>query len=227
MKLAIALSGFASLLFVAAFGSPSADAAEAVSAAPACPYRPTHEAPLAMSPDDYPLLSVAEGEQGNVVLDFEIRPDGSISDVNVAKSSGFVRLDGAAVDAASQRWHFEPILVDGKAISCRYKVAVAWRLGFENLLRHGFAVVHPDSSDYPPGSLARQEQGQMLAMAMIGPTGKILDVRVIQSTGLADLDEATKKLIASGKWPVTPATVSGKPVTSSVGLVIIWSPDGR
>lgn len=163
------------------------------------------------------------------MLDFVIKPDGSISDVDVAKSSGFARLDGAAVDAASQRWHFEPVLMNGHAISCRYKVAVVWSLGFspETAARYGFAVVHPVASDYPPGSLARHEQGQTLIWALVSPQGKVLKVHATRSTGSADLDQAAADLVTSGKWPVRPATVSGKSVVTSVGFLVVWSADGQ
>jgi TonB family protein len=194
-----------------------------------CPYRPTHAASLAMSSDDYPLLSVAQNEQGVVVLDFLIQPDGSIADVRVAKSSGFARLDGAAVDAASQRWHFDPVLVNEKPVSCRSKVSVAWMLQRtpEQLAQVGFAVEHLGASDYPPGSLARHEQGTTLIMAVVDPTGKVLTTTASQSSGFADLDSAAIGYVRNGKWPIVPARVSGKPVSGSIGIVVVWSPTGR
>jgi periplasmic protein TonB len=192
----------------------------------ACPVRPAHAVSLAMSSDDYPILSVAQNEQGQVTLDFLIRPDGSVTDVRVAKSSGFARLDGAAVDIAGQRWHFDPVTVNGKPISCRYEVAVAWTLNWtpEQLDRSGLAVVRLGASDYPADGLARHEAGQTLVMAVVNPDGKIVQATIGQSSGFSDLDVQALAFVKSGKWPVGPARVYGKAVTAMIGFLIIWSP---
>ena len=48
----------------------------------------------------YPRASRALGEEGAVALEIRISPDGRISDVRVVRSSGFRRLDEAAIAAA-------------------------------------------------------------------------------------------------------------------------------
>jgi TonB family protein len=191
-----------------------------------CPYRPTHSVPLAMTSDDYPLLSIAQNEQGTVVLDFLIKPDGSIADVKVARSSGFARLDGAAVDAAKQRWHFDPVLVNGKPVSCRNRVGVAWKMDWspEQLEQSGFPVVRLGASDYPPGSLAKHESGMTLVMALVSANGKITHAIASQSSGSAELDAKAIDYVESGRWQVAPAQVSGKAVTAMIGFIVIWSP---
>lgn len=55
----------------------------------------------------YPSMSRRLGEQGKVMLEVHVQPDGSASKVSLAKSSGFPRLDEAAVDAV-KRWRFVP-----------------------------------------------------------------------------------------------------------------------
>lgn len=215
------------ILMLAAGGPASAD--NAASGAPSCPYRPTHAVPLSVSADDYPLLSLANSEEGRVVVQFVIRPDGSISDVGVARSSGFARLDGATVDIARQRWHFDPVLVDGNPISCRYQVEVAWSLETspEELEEHGFAVVRLGAADYPPEALARREAGLTLVIAIVDKQGKITKAYKGRSSGFSDLDASAVQLVESGKWPVVPAQIDGKPVGEMVRFAVVWTLSGH
>ena len=214
----------------ASLGALPAHAADPVSVPELrCPYRPTHAAPLAMSAEDYPLLSIAQNEQGIVVLDFLIKGDGSIADIKVVRSSDSPRLDGAAVDAAGRRWRFDPVLVNGKAISCRNSVGVVWKLEMtpDELAQSGFTVIRRGASDYPRGSLIRREEGQSVVMAMVNPAGKIMQVMLSQTSGSSELDSAALEEVKSGKWPVTPPLVLRKPVTAMVGFVIVWSLSGH
>lgn len=55
----------------------------------------------------YPLRSTQLGEEGTVVLRATITATGAVKDVEVQKSSGFPRLDQAAL-AAVRRWRFTP-----------------------------------------------------------------------------------------------------------------------
>jgi len=61
----------------------------------------------------YPLVSRRLGEQGSVMLRFLVNPDGSVQRGAIAKTSGFDRLDQAALDSISQ-CRFVPATVDGK-----------------------------------------------------------------------------------------------------------------
>ena len=49
---------------------------------------------------DYPKGARQRGEQGDVVLEIRVNAEGSVDEVKVATSSGFVELDEAAVRAA-------------------------------------------------------------------------------------------------------------------------------
>jgi TonB family protein len=222
-RFASAVLGVLGLLLCRAAIAATADTAAATQA---CPYHPTHSMPLAMTWQDYPLLSVALNEQGSVILDFLVRPDGSITDVKVSRSSGFARLDGAAVDAATQRWRFDPVLQDEKPIACRAKVAVVWKLqqSPDELAREGFALVHLDASDFPSGSPALKEKGAAAVMVLVDQNGIVRSARCTQSSGSIDLDSIVLDAARKGKWRYVPAQVGGKPVTSLMGLVVVWPP---
>ena len=51
---------------------------------------------------EYPYRSRVEGEEGRVVLKISLSSEGRASEVSVLESSGFERLDRAAVSAARQ-----------------------------------------------------------------------------------------------------------------------------
>lgn len=53
----------------------------------------------------YPALSRRLGEQGSVLLSVYVTEDGRAQSVNLKQSSGFDRLDNAAIDSV-QRWRF-------------------------------------------------------------------------------------------------------------------------
>lgn len=55
----------------------------------------------------YPSLSRRLGENGRVLLDVHILPDGSVGEIRLRQSSGYPRLDQAALDTV-RRWRYVP-----------------------------------------------------------------------------------------------------------------------
>lgn len=75
----------------------------------------------------YPAASQRLGEEGRVVLLVFINPDGSVGEVQIKTSSGFPRLDQAAVQwARSQRW--VPALKNGQPVGGWKEQPVVFRL---------------------------------------------------------------------------------------------------
>jgi periplasmic protein TonB len=66
-------------------------------------------------PPDYPRLSVRMNEQGKVVLRVELGEDGSVANVEVKTSSGYKRLDAAALNAV-KTWRCKPAMRNGVAV---------------------------------------------------------------------------------------------------------------
>lgn len=56
---------------------------------------------------DYPALSRRQGEEGRVLMKVIVSAEGAAEEVQIEKSSGFDRLDNAAVSAV-KRWRFIP-----------------------------------------------------------------------------------------------------------------------
>lgn len=65
-------------------------------------------------PPRYPIESRRKREQGTVKLGLIVAPDGSVEKIWIAGSSGFDRLDDAALDAV-RRWRWAP-LANGKSL---------------------------------------------------------------------------------------------------------------
>lgn len=58
---------------------------------------------------EYPKISRRLGEEGRVTLSFSVSDDGEIKDVKVIHSSGFSRLDEAAIQALSKHIFSGPV----------------------------------------------------------------------------------------------------------------------
>jgi protein TonB len=76
----------------------------------------------------YPLTSRKLGEQGSVQLLVFVLPNGRVSEAQVANSSGFERLDEAAVREALRAWRFLSNTVDGVAVGGWCRIGITFRL---------------------------------------------------------------------------------------------------
>jgi protein TonB len=75
----------------------------------------------------YPPASRRAGEQGTVRLKVLVDTNGRPSNVEVSQSSGFARLDEAAVQAV-RKWRFEAATDGSKKIQAYTQVAVTFKL---------------------------------------------------------------------------------------------------
>lgn len=75
----------------------------------------------------YPPESRRRGEQGTVVVEIEVLPDGSVGNVRVAADPGYPRLVEAAV-AQVKREHFTPLVEDGRAVPYQLTIPYDFRL---------------------------------------------------------------------------------------------------
>lgn len=75
----------------------------------------------------YPPISRRLGEHGSVLLKFTVNVDGTVTNVALAKSSGYSRLDEAALRCASG-WEYHPATQGGKPIAISYQASVVYRM---------------------------------------------------------------------------------------------------
>jgi protein TonB len=77
---------------------------------------------------EYPPASRRAGEAGTVTLQVFVQENGRAGEVKVAKSSGFEKLDEAAVKEVQRNWRFVPGKEDGKPVAMWHTFAVTFRL---------------------------------------------------------------------------------------------------
>ncbi len=94
--------------------TPPAPAAPVVPSPRAEPVR-TGAVGIACQPPEYPRAAVRMEEEGEVAVSYVISEDGHVAKVVVTKSSGYKRLDEAAVQQV-YKWRFKPATVDGKPV---------------------------------------------------------------------------------------------------------------
>ena len=99
---------------------------------------------LEAAPPRYPLESRRQREQGTVVLDVLLAPDGLVERIKVHRSSGFARLDKSALDAV-RRWRWSPMMRDGRAVSVHGLVEIPFVLGPAH--RGSHEAARPDDSN--------------------------------------------------------------------------------
>ena len=76
----------------------------------------------------YPPDAYARRRQGTVVLELEVRTDGTVGQVRVVLSSGFFELDEAARTAATQ-WRFTPAKRRGMSVAMPFEQRVNFSIG--------------------------------------------------------------------------------------------------
>ena len=75
----------------------------------------------------YPPASQNNGNEGTVTLRFLVQPDGSVSDIQIARSSRYRRLDAAAQRNLRQA-KFQPATCHGKPIAMRIHYSFTFEL---------------------------------------------------------------------------------------------------
>jgi len=79
------------------------------------------------SDSDYPRTSQILNEQGKVGLKVMLTEQGAMTDIVVEQSSGYPRLDDAAVRYMKTRWQYQPTDKE-KPMPASVQVAVTFRL---------------------------------------------------------------------------------------------------
>ena len=101
---------------------PPAPVAKIASTAPRSdPRRP-------LTQPEYPPSSRRAGEAGTVILEVYVNANGRAEDVRVKKSSGFPKLDDAAIREVKRSWRLVPGTEDGKPVPMWGQFAVTFKL---------------------------------------------------------------------------------------------------
>jgi protein TonB len=76
---------------------------------------------------------------------------------------------------------------------------------------------------YPPEAVRRGQQGQGVLLIHIGANGLPLGTDVLESSGVASLDESAQDAVMH--WRFLPAMKDGKPVPADMRMPFIFSLD--
>jgi len=68
------------------------------------------------------------GAQGIVILRVQVRGDGSVAAVELARSSGFAVLDDSAARTVRESWRFLPARIDGSPVTSWVEVPIRFVL---------------------------------------------------------------------------------------------------
>jgi periplasmic protein TonB len=81
-----------------------------------------------LSQPEYPPSSRRAGEAGTVILEVLVMENGRVGDARVKTSSGFPRLDEAAVREVKRSWRLVPGTENGKPVQMWGQFAVTFKL---------------------------------------------------------------------------------------------------
>lgn len=128
--LAVASSANTSSSFVVAPQPPAPPPQPVVAEAPPAPPAPLvaarFDADYLHNPKPiYPPLSRRQSEEGKVLLKVRVSAKGEALEVTISKSSGFPRLDNAALDAVTQ-WRFVPAKRGDEAVDSSVVVPITF-----------------------------------------------------------------------------------------------------
>ena len=102
-------------------GSGTAEPEPIISAAAVDPRHPLTQPP-------YPLSEIRSGSEGALLITLLVGVDGRVRDAKVSQSSGFERLDQAALTEAKQHWHLRPATRNGAPFEQWLTLKVVFRL---------------------------------------------------------------------------------------------------
>jgi periplasmic protein TonB len=99
----------------------SAEPEAVITAAAVDPHHP-------LTQPTYPMSSTRSSEEGALLLDILVGADGHVRDAKVSRSSGFERLDQAALSEAKQHWRLRPATRNGVGFEQWLTLKVVFRL---------------------------------------------------------------------------------------------------
>jgi TonB family protein len=134
---------------------------------------------------DYPAAEKAVGATGVVLIRGIVLADGSLAEATVARSSGNVAFDAAALKAAQATTYSAATDAGGQPLATpitnNYRFAMAEGQP-SNIERYADAP-------YPDADRAAGRHGKVVIEGMIGPDGRMIDPKITASSRAPTLDD--------------------------------------
>jgi TonB family protein len=172
----------------------------------------------------YPSQSKELGESGDTLVRVFIGKDGVPVDAKLEKSSGYNRLDNAAVSWVKNTWRWMPPNTDCAVVNTLIKIGWAATADAIGPLDVDLRLVASES-DYPADARAKKEEGVTELQILLTEVGGVQSAHVAKSSGYSDLDAKARDVVTNLAF--TTATVSGRPARSIVLVKFVWSLDGK
>lgn len=174
----------------------------------------------------YPEMSRKLYEEGVVTLKFTLGVDGKPHDIEIAHSSGYPRLDAAAMDEVGANWLYHPAMRNGQPIAVKLEANVRYSLR-DDPAAGEHAVFRMTSEQFPPGAWGKSESGVTTLGVSLKSDGSVSDLQIFESSGYNDLDDAARKVIDPLKFGA--ATINGQPMASAIVMRVVWpaNPDAK
>lgn len=113
---------------IAPYSTPTPERKDPTTTAQKAPSTSAKPTQKGLSAPSYPSESKKLGEEGSVGLALYLNEAGRVQEARVETSSGFPRLDDAAVKHATRSWKFEPCIDDKKPVACWHKIKFRFQL---------------------------------------------------------------------------------------------------
>jgi TonB family protein len=181
-----------------------------------------------ISDTDYPLAAVVAGEQGAVGFRLFISAEGLVSDCQVTSSSGSRTLDEATCRILGARARFRPARdADGRPTTDQTSGRIRWVLPDEES-DDPMVDLTPNiaTADYPAAARARQEEGRVGLILIVGVDGRISDCAVLQPSGSSALDAQTCPLLRARTQLPASVDSQGRPTPRWYGASVRWALPG-
>jgi|SRR5271166_4660441 len=165
---------------------------------------------------------------------FWVTADGYVRLAQVRKSSGYARIDEACWRGAlGQR--MEPAKTAAGPIASWAILPAIFEVHGSLAAKPPQPMDRPDAAiaplapnqsipilagNYPAGALARLEQGNSVVHVENSETGEIIDLKIAQNSGSAELDDATLKAIRAARF--SPAIRNHEAVASDSDVAVRW-----
>ena len=194
---------------------------------------------------EYPQDALKEGVQGRVILSFVIRTDGTLTDIEVAKSPD-PRLSAEAVriveSSPADAW--TPALKEGKPIDRKIHIPVEFRLPGSDA-DQPFVIVEKMPTfrkgnldtfrkwvqgeiKYPAEAVQKNIQGRVVVSFVVEPDGSLGDIQLLQAPDKLLADEARRVIETSPAGDWSPGMQRGEKVRVKYTLPVDFRlPDGN
>ena len=156
---------------------------------------------------NFPASALQKGLEGSVTLRLVLSKDGSVTSARISKTSGDPVLDATARDAVL-KWKMKssavrPLdLTKGRQEIIEFRQEAMRSATYPLGVAAGFTGeqrwkqwVHAPFPYYPMDARRLHHTGMVMVSATIGRDGRVIDVRVVKSSGHNDLDELAENAI--------------------------------